>query len=189
MNQSLELIIAYKNQRKLIVFERDTSFSAFKIMLKTFFSISNQEIMLIDINRNAEITSVYSFREGKEIEIQGLEDNPINERMPDENFLLQQNNAESIEIRYADLIEKTFTHDELLEKVNEWAIPKKFKLYYSEGAKETKKGVKRTLACQITTCKYRIVFKSNNNDDNFKIYEKLSQKYMTHSNFLYSSHS
>ena len=34
-------------------------------MLKTFFAISNQELMLIDINRNAEITPVYSFRKKK----------------------------------------------------------------------------------------------------------------------------
>jgi len=85
------------------------------------------------------------------------------------------------QIEYSDLIGKKFKDENFLEELNKWALCHKFKLRLSEGIKKVSKGYKRTLICNTVSCDDKIVFLSENGVDAFQVYEKLSQKYKTHS--------
>jgi len=186
MNKHLELCVEFQRTRKLIIYEHNTPFSAFKTILKERFSIINKEIKLVDVKKNAEITSVYSFKEDNDIKVELLgESFPI----LSESNELPSNEIESKQLigytSYNQLIKKTFREEDLLFQLNQWATPQKFKLYYSEGTKKIKNGTKRTLTCSVSTCNYLIILRTSKESNNYKLYEKFFQKYSLHSNFYF----
>ena len=48
-----------------------------------------------------------------------------------------------------------------------------------------KKRIKRTLSCIEKDCKYELMIISEDQNDNFVVYEKLSKKYTAHSKFIW----
>jgi len=58
MNNFLELCIEHKGARKLIILDTQLTFLEFKEELTKQFLLPNNQIKLLDINRNAEITSI-----------------------------------------------------------------------------------------------------------------------------------
>ena len=93
-------------------------------------------------------------------------------------------NEDSLVISFQDLIGEKFKKNKLLNSLNAWANSKGFHFILSEGAKQLKKGVKRTFACHVKGCEYKLLLKSDSNEDNFQVEEKLSSKYKKHSKIL-----
>ena len=179
MNETKEVCIAYENLKKLIIYEPQMDMNAFKAHLQSHFRLSNKEIILTDTKRDAEITSVLSLKSDNEVRI--LISGENHDKSDDENKVPSSIQAEKDNICFNMLIGKKYYAEDLLEELNEWAEPQKFKLVYSEGPKKLKNAIKRTLSCFKKNCDYRLVFLSDENGENFEIFPKLSQKYSTHS--------
>ena len=135
------------------------------------------------MKRNAEITSVLSFKEDNEIRIEISQDEPVIQREMNEIILNEHSNS-SKNISYDELLNKSFAEKDLLVKVNDWAITKKFKLYFSEGPKNMKKGTKRSLSCCVSSCSYKIIFINSKTNNQYRVYQTLSKKYTSHSNLF-----
>lgn len=184
----LELCIDYEGSHKLIIFYHNTSFEDFKHYLKTLFGIQNKDIKLIDKKRNAEIISSLSFKEEYEILLFPIDVEVINSN---EEVYSQQDVSNASEnnnyVEFNDLIGKKFQENELQYKLNKWANGKCFRLVYCEGKQTLKTETKRSLKCNIKGCEYKLILKSDENGDNYQIYEKLSKKYILHSNKLFIS--
>jgi len=184
MNQDLELCVIYKDNRKLIIYEYNTSFCQFKEILKDEFRINNLDIILTDAKRNAQITSAKSFREENDIIISIIE----NENQLEENQHILVEIIPDIDDKFGipldELLGKEFEDESLLLQLNAWANEKKFNLFISEGMKKLKKGFKRTLSCNVKNCGYRLVFKSETGEV-YSVDQNLSQKYAKHSMLLF----
>lgn len=181
MNIPIELCFAYHDVRKLIFFNPIMSLPDFKLHLKAEFNLPNEEIKIIDMTRNAELTSTLSFRHEREYSIMVSEGRVNVIEAPRQQANIQDQDPRTIE--YSNLLEKQFHEEDLLERLNAWANPKRFQLVYTEGKKLLKKRVKRTLGCPVDTCTYKIIFTAEEGNS-FKVYEKLSKKYKTHSIFF-----
>jgi len=190
MNSELELCISYENRCKLVFFQSGTTtLLQFKDYLKKEFKIEAGDLILFDLKRNAEITSTKSFKEENPITIQIIPEDPIAStvvNVGNDNILELSSN--SINVEFNSLIGKKFSEDNLLIELNNWANQKKFKLAYSEGAKKTKTGIKRTLVCHISKCPYKIVVVSENEGQDYLVYEKITRKYTQHSKSFFSSY-
>jgi len=182
-NPSLELVVIYEDQRKLIIFESDMCIQAFKQLLKSLFFISvpEDQIKLIDVSKDAEICSEKSFREDREMRVilasnaPSLSTNSSLEEHP-------QSSSTPLKIEFQELSDKRFEEKTFLVNVNKWAAKYKFKLRFGEGLKSSSKEFKKTLVCSIAACRYKLIFKSLKATEDFRIDEKLSKNYMTHSN-------
>lgn len=184
-NQNLDLCVSFGDIRKLIYYESGLSITNFKEYLLTEFRLSSNTFKLIDIQKNAEITSEKLFKSEQEIRIELDLGNSsaINQQsqQPEENKIQEQDGI----IGYDDIKDRLFDEGTLLESLNDWAATKKFHLWIAEGEKKMDKAKttqKMTFRCSIRPCKYRIMFKSNKEGKNFQVYEKLSKKYTKHSN-------
>ena len=60
--KSIELVISFENQSKLIFFEEGTTMEDFKTEIRKHFNLGEREIKLIAINKNAEIISTKFFQ-------------------------------------------------------------------------------------------------------------------------------
>ena len=56
MNQHIETLCTYEDERKLIIFKTHKSFEEFKEKIQKKFEMVNKNVKLIDIQQNAEIT-------------------------------------------------------------------------------------------------------------------------------------
>ena len=63
---NIEACFQFKSLRKIIVFNSEMQLSDLKLKLKTDFSLLNGEVKLVDVNRNAEITSTFSLKSDKD---------------------------------------------------------------------------------------------------------------------------
>jgi len=187
MNQYLELCIQYEQDRKLIIFDNKMTFLEFKEDLKKEFKIGPKDIKLIDIKRNAEITSAHSLKEENEIELSIKEAELVNSDEKEIEKKLFADTQESYEINFDDLTQKLFQEKSLVDELNKWANYHGFHLIVCEGKQLLKNSTKRTLKCNIKDCQYKIIFKSDDkNGNNYQVCEKLSQKYTKHSiSFLF----
>jgi len=59
------------------------------------------------------------------------------------------------EIKFDDINEKKFPAESLLDLLNQWANPQKFKLIRSEGIKFNSTAFSQTLICSKRSCKFR----------------------------------
>ena len=188
MNQHIETLCIYGDNRKLIIFKPHKTFEQFKEKIRRKFEMMNNDIKLIDVRQKAEITSKKSLKENIQIQIFALENLNLSEdQNHNENLLstpIQDSTEDPLNISFQELIGKKFRNDKLLDSINAWANPKKFHLVLSEGAKKLKKGIKRTLSCHIKGCQYKILLKSDLEGENFEIDQKLSCKYKKHSKFF-----
>lgn len=98
---------------------------------------------------------------------------------------VQAQNVNNITIDYSEIKDEVYSEKILLPKVNEWAKGLKFQMIYNEGLKELKNELKRTLACNFQKCPFKIIFKSEKDKNEFKVDEKLSNKYNKHSKSFY----
>jgi len=185
------LVVTYESKRKIVIHETNTSLSAFKLLLKALFAITEPEaeIKLYDIIREAEITSERLFQADHEIKIV-IEKPPV--PLPlDSNFLASSEDANKkdvgrkdkekvnpLQISFDELISKKFAEKTFLSEINKWALKYKFKVRFGEGLKETNKEYKRILVCSTVNCTYKLTFTSPNPTENFRINEKLSKNYM-----------
>ena len=143
---------------------------------------------MIDTKRKAEIVSVRSFKEENEILIalDGNEAQVQDEVVSSENNVSDHQNIQDLyEIKFDDLLGKKYQGSNLIEEVNKWANLKGFHLIYCEGEQKLKKTLKRTLKCREKACNYKILFKSDENEKNFQIYQKLSVRYTKHSKIIF----
>ena len=191
MSQAFEILCIHGEDRKLIFFfEQTMNLQEFKEEICRNFGI-NGEIKLVHNDLNAEITSKLSSKPNLWIriiilgQIQAQNENPnLYSQNRNDRLLEQESNRNEIIIPYDELLEKKFKKKELLDDLNLWANPKRFHLYFSEGPKEMKKRIKRTLSCIEKDCKYKLMMISEDQNDNFVVYEKLSKKYTAHSKFI-----
>ena len=180
MNKDLELCISHENNRKLIIFEPTTTLDDFKKMLKEQFLISFDDFELLDMRRNAQITSTKSFKEENEIAIQ-VKGNQSESQELQASQVHQNSNLNDRDVDFELLLEERFKEDTMLDEMNIWSNELGFKLILSEGAKQMKDGVKKTLICHVKDCTYRLYVKSDKNERFYQVYEKLSRKYTQHS--------
>ena len=179
--KSIELVISFENQSKLIFFEEGTTMEDFKTEIRKHFNLGVREIKLIAINKNAEIISTKSFQSDLQIEIK-VEKAVQNKDRTDNS----PKHKDLTEIDYNEIINEKFTGDELLSAINLWTKKFKFSLVFGQGKQKIKEGWKRILSCQKKKCSYRLIFLSSENEKDYKICEKLSSQYKIHSKTLSS---
>ena len=107
-SQSLIIYISHGNSKKLISYEFGMTLENFLLFIKEKFSISNKEVKLLEIRRNAEITSPRCLKEEEEYKVEEVENNlnvpnnPINSAVPINSNLHQINsNGERIRIDFS----------------------------------------------------------------------------------------
>jgi len=83
-----------------------------------------------------------------------------------------------------DLVHKTFSADELLKKVNEWAVAKNFKVVYREGIKQLQVGWKREMRCSVKECSFKLTFKSIKLEERFELDQVVSFQHNEHSSMF-----
>ena len=184
MNQEyLHIILIFGEDRKILSCAKTTELKKFQEYIFQEFQLPTKNFKLIDTMRNAQITSTRAIKEENELLIQL--DVQQSEAPGSKNYQPQSNNiAEGEEIDFHELIEDTYDEENIIAKLNRWALQKKFKLIVAEGTKLTKSGYKRIFRCdrRDKNCPYRLILKSKDQRINFKIYEKLSNKHKKHSN-------
>lgn len=184
MEESLELCVSYGDVRKLVVLDSKTTFSKLKSDLQVYFGLQTQGFQLIEIKRNAEIISIKSLKPENEIKILFNHDLAVDPVVLPTDVQEEAHSKPPNKIGFDDLLEKKFKESSFLTVMNQWAGEKKFHLIF--GSKQKMKvGFKRFLLCQVKSCEYKIIFKSDKREKYYKIYEKLSKKYSEHSILFY----
>jgi len=193
MNQrELELCIAFEQEKVIFFFEINTPFSAFVSTLANHFNISEQQIKLIEEERNAEVVSTRSLDSNKhyKIVLKQLESNEpslqifsISQPFPLHQNQVPNNEKGKISLNYFK--GKKIASKHLLNEINEWAGTFKFKLALSEGKKKQKQGYKRTFACSNAKCNFKLVFLSDLEEKDYSLNFEGSIKYDTHSKLFF----
>ena len=133
MSDLVEICVIFNDQRKLYVVDKKDNIEIVKQKIKEEFSIKEREIKLLEIRRNAEIISVLSFKEERDVEIL-LVDEPKSSQNENTNNVgnilisKEQKNGSEIEIDYAKLFGRKFASNQMIIDLNTWALPLKFKL-------------------------------------------------------------
>ena len=194
MSEYFEVLCIYGDDRKLIIFKHTMNF---KEKLCRKFGI-NSIIKLIHNDLNAEITSKLSIKPNmsfriivEEIQVQNKDTNLLYLGMGHQRQMeIANENQNNQVVYYNELVGRKFKK-EFIDELNVWANSKEFHLIFSEGPKKLKKEIKRTLSCINKGCNYKLIMKSDDQNDNFEVYGKLSKKYMEHSkliNFIFKLH-
>jgi len=180
-NNFAEIKVSHGDTSKIMIYQIGVPFDVFKIDIIREFHLPFNQIILYDVERNAEITHPVSLRDGKAFQIQeGSDLNEFQSKRVEEEISKDTNI-----ISFATLPDKTFHDESILEEVNKWALSMNFQVIVSEGLKKMNKSWKKSFRCHIRSCPYRLIFLSDENCENFKVYEKLSQKYQSHSKFYF----
>jgi len=186
----LELRIKYHNSWKLVIYEEMdlTSLIAF---LKQVFKIPVQdEVALMDITYNAEITSTRSLSEDRPIQIILLKENEASYEPPTKDNQKREskkeilNNQESLTIPLDDIKKKTFEEHQLLVGISKWSEIYRFQVVFGEGKKTLANGFKRIVCCNKKNCSFKLTFKSDKQGIIFTLDEEVSQKNNKHSTFF-----
>ena len=186
----LELRIKYHNSWKLVIYEEMdlTSLIAF---LKQVFKIPVQdEVALMDITYNAEITSARSLSEDRPIQILLLKENEASYEPPTKDNQKREskkeilNNQESLTIPLDDIKKKTFEEHQLLVGISKWSEIYRFQVVFGEGKKTLANGFKRIVCCNKKNCSFKLTFKSDKQGIIFTLDEEVSQKNNKHSTFF-----
>jgi len=172
----VELFISYQETTKILIYEKNLSLEEFLTQVKKEFKLNSSIKLLFN---DAEITSAHSFCHGRKLLLEVIEES---QNVPDviqENKEHMGDRKEGINIEDIENVE--FQSDVLLEKLNEWSQPQKFKLIKSEGTKAMSTGFFRTFICSEKECKFRLTFKSNKEGKFYKLDSNLAQKHCIHS--------
>ena len=79
ISPSIELTITYQDQCKLFMYDVGMPLNeVLELLKRIFFITQNLQIKLIDIRKEAEITSEKSFREDRPLRIVTFASNPAN---------------------------------------------------------------------------------------------------------------
>jgi len=187
----IEVTITYEDQCKLFMYEVGMPLNeALELLKRIFFIAQDLLIKLIDIRKEAEITSEKSFREDRPLRIVTYASKPVNSSQGNHSSQSDQEdhqaNKNSLhQIRFDELLTRSFQDRNILDEINKWALNYKFKLRFGEGKKNLKKKYKLTLVCSTNNCPYKLIFNSEVFNEGYKVVEKLSKKYSQHSKFLF----
>lgn len=168
----VELLITYDGRSKFIIYQKDWSLEVFYLELKNIFNIQGR-IKLYD--GEAEITSSLSFVNGRKLTII-IEEEAREELLPSPNAV-----SETMSIDLSLIKDVEYDTEELVDKLNQWAFPQKFKLVKTGGIRNLADGFSRSVICSEKKCHFRLNFKSNINGIKYKLDLKLSGKNNKHS--------
>ena len=121
------------------------------------------------------------------MEILAIEDSDPNLNLvhrSNANASSQFDEKDPLKISFKDIQDLTFSKEELQDKVITWANSNKFNLVQKHGKRSFKKLEKIKFFCQVKECNYRIIFKNNLGDTPYKLCQKLSTKYIKHTNSI-----
>ena len=163
------LYISYNNTKKKIFLDIQTDFNTFLRYIKTDFNLLDAEILLFELDSDAEITSRQVLEPNSQLVIKVKEIYADN-IMDNINPIIGLESLKDLEV----------SEDGLLAKMNEWAESKKFRLIFREGKKELKKGFKRDLFCSERTCPFKLTFKTGTTNL-YRLDYDLSKKHNYHS--------
>jgi len=175
-----EIKITYGNTSKIMIYQKGTSLDQFKAEIARGFNLSLSQFNLYDSERNAEIIHAFSLQDGRAFQV--LEGGNLNGSYVDDN---REGESENTKVINLDTLKgKIFENESLIDELNKWALKFKFQVMVSEGLKKMKSSFKKSFRCQIRTCPYRIIYLSDENCEKLQVYEKLSEKYKSHSKFM-----
>jgi len=177
----IELEVSLAGVRKLIMYESDTSLQEFIQLLKRHFALEvpNQNIILLDETRDAEITSELSLNPTRPIKI--VLDSNFSPTSPATSSVNSEPSRDPRQINCSELQDIIFDESSFLTDLNKWALQHKFKVRLGEGIKVLKEKYKRTFICSIPSCTYKIVFTSSKPSSGFVVNTKLTDRYSKHS--------
>ena len=181
MNSFVELSISYLGKTKLLFYEENQTLEEFYKEVQREFSI---ELSIQLMEGDAEITSVRFFVHGRKFSVATIDVRAKSEERLPVNSDDQENRILLNEIKNIE-----YQSDQLIDKINEWANKRKFKLNKSGGIKSVAEGFSRTLICAEKTCKFKLTFKSKKGNENlYELDEKLGEKNNIHSKFFFHSY-
>ena len=156
-----------------------------ELLKRIFFITQNLLIKLIDSRKEAKITSEKSLREDRPLRIIISASKPANSsqgnhysKSDQEDHQANKNNLH--QIRFDELLTRSFEDKNILDEINKWALDYKFKLRFGEGKRIWRKKYKLTLVCSTNNCPYKLISNSEVSNEGYKVVEKLSKKYSQH---------
>lgn len=168
-SKKFRVVSEYGTTRKVIIIDPSQR-QELKPIIKELFALEvDFEIMIRALK--AQVTLSDEIQENDEIIVVPIQNNNDPEKIENDSKPREEENCQ-IEINVQGFLNEQIYHKDLISTLNEWANPLKFKVCFTEGAKPTKKGLKRTACCVKDHCPFKLIFiasqKINNEDPSQK---------------------
>ena len=163
MEQEFRVVVEYKSVRKALVVAKLNT-QRLEPLVQQLFSLEIPfQVVLKSLN--ALVISTNEVFPNDELEVQIL---PANDNISESESKNSENIPSGVEqllveTNVEELKDKDFLGSSLLEELNAWASQKNFSLYFPNGSKPRKDGVRRTVQCNYTGCKFKLYFLSLSN--------------------------
>jgi len=168
-SKKFRVVSEYGTTRKVIIIDPSQR-QELKQIIKELFALEvDFEIMIRALK--AQVTLSDEIQENDEIIVVPIQNNNDPEKIENDSKPREEENCQ-IEINVQGFLNEQIYHKDLISTLNEWANPLKFKVCFTEVAKPTKKGLKRTACCVKDHCPFKLIFiafqKINNEDPSQK---------------------